>query len=181
MTETDSGSESLAGSKRPVVWKAHTNICACRIIGEAIITIVVTLSGNKEDDKYIMDYTHNWHFMTKTTNLLHHAGKREAKIWLEKTAVVLYNVLWIRGLVILGREVLVSEVGKLRRNDNCGVAECSHVNFMNQVNGGCSYTTASSRLNCTPGRSHDKTVSSGSENCSHLVKPQTLHKFQYNM
>ena len=56
----------------------------------------------------------------------------------------------------------MSEVGKLRRKDNCGFDECSRVKFINPVNGGCSYTTASSSLN--------RTVSSRSENCSHSVK-----------
>ena len=63
----------------------------------------------------------------------------------------------------------MSELGKLRRKDNCGLDECP-------VNGGCSYTTASSRLNCTPRRSHDRTVGSGSENGCHSIKL----RFQYN-
>ena len=49
--------------------------------------------------------------------------------------------------------------------------------FKNPINGCCSYTTASLRLNCTPRSSHVRTVSSESENCSHSVKL----RFQYNM
>ena len=70
----------------------------------------------------------------------------------------------------------MSELGKLRRKDNCGTDECSQVEFKSPITGGCFYTTASSRLNCTPRSSHVRTVSSGSENCSHSVKLG----FQYN-
>ena len=60
----------------------------------------------------------------------------------------------------------MSELGKLRRKDNCGRDECSQVKFKSPINVGCSYTTASSRLNCTPRRSHVRIVSSESENCA---------------
>ena len=72
----------------------------------------------------------------------------------------------------------MSELGILRRKDICGSNECSQVKkFINPNNGGCSYNSASSRLNWTPRRNHDSTVSSGSENCSHSV----ILRFQYIM
>ena len=64
----------------------------------------------------------------------------------------------------------MSELGELRRKDNCGFDECSQVKLINPINGVFSYTTASSRLNCTPRRYHNSDVGSGSENSSHSVK-----------
>ena len=58
----------------------------------------------------------------------------------------------------------MSELGKLREKDNCRYDGCSQAKFINPIHSGCPYTTASSRLNCTPRRSDDIIVSSGSEN-----------------
>ena len=64
------------------------------------------------------------------------------------------------GKVEISREEIP---GSKRRKDDCGLDECTHVKFKNPINGGCSYTTASSRLNCTPRSSHVRTVSSDSQ------------------
>ena len=147
------------------------------IIIITIITVMATLSRRKRRRQ-----VHYWLYSQlafcdqKLTNILHHARRRDANIWLEKQ-VPFCVMCCFRGLLMQGREVLVSELGKLRGKDNCGLYECSQVKFKSPINGGCSYTTASSRVNCTSRSSHVRTVSSGSENCSHSVKL----RFQCNM
>ena len=142
MTETDSGSESLAGSKRPVVWKAHTHICACRIIGEAIITVLATLSGRNRRRQVHYRLYSQLAFCDKHDEHVAPCWKTGGEIFTGKTIAVLCNVLLF---VVLWNEEdrsWVSEHGKLRRKDICGCNECSQVKFINPVNCGCPYTTA---------------------------------------
>ena len=74
-TETDSGSwpsakaRKAGGMKSTHIWHAR------RIIEEAIITVMATLSGRKEK-KYTIGCTHNWLFVTRATNTLHQNGKQ---------------------------------------------------------------------------------------------------------
>ena len=59
----------------------------------------------------------------------------------------------------------MSELGKLRRKDNCRFDECSQVTFINPIHGGCSYNPASSHLKCTLRRNHDSTVDTQKNSC----------------
>ena len=141
-TETDSGSEPSAEAKWAVVWKAHVQNYAFRVIVEAMITVMATLSWRKRwrQVRY-RPYSQCWCFdlvkrlellwigvwkyplllllllkiNKETTNMLHHTGKQGAKIWLENQLPFFCKVPLIHVLVICRREVLVSEVGNLRR------------------------------------------------------------------
>ena len=139
-----------------------------------IITVMATLSGRKRRQ------VHYWLYLQLAFCDIKN-DEQVAPCWktgcetLTGKQLPFCVISVTRGLVIRGREVLVSELAKLRGKDNCGLDECSRVKFKNPVDGGCSYTTASSRLNCTPRRSHVRTVSSGSENCSHSLKLRFQH------
>ena len=131
-----------------------------------IITVMATLSRRKRRQVHYWLYSQLAFCDQKNDEHVAPCWKTGCENLTGKTAAVLCNSV-IRGLVIRGREVLVSELGKLCRKDNCRLDECSQVKFENPIIGGCSYTTASSRLNSTLRSSHVRTVSSESENCNH--------------
>ena len=148
-------------AKKPVVWKAHTFLCMlyhCR--GDDQLW---PLSAEEKKRQV------NWHlaFCDKDYEPVTQCWKTGGEDLTGKNNCCFVWHARIRGLAIRGREVLMSELGKLNREDNCGFDECSRVKFINAVNDGCSYTTARSHLNCTPRRNHNSTVSSGSESCGH--------------
>ena len=118
----------------------------------------------KKDDKYIIGYTH------KNDEHVAPCWKTGSKNLTGKTAAFLCNVLLFVVLWYEEERSWCLTKGNCVEKTICWLNECSQVKFKNPINCGCSYTTASSRLNCTPRRSHDRTVSSGSENCSHSVR-----------